>query len=67
MQYNLANEPWLKYSLAAVADRGLRPSLWSASRVHEEALYFETRRCAPHAHVGLQHVLVLPVPMTCVT
>ena len=28
MQYNLCNEPRIKYSMAAVAERGLKPSQW---------------------------------------
>ena len=37
IQYNLCNEPWLKYSMAAVADRGLRPAQWTSARLHSEA------------------------------
>ena len=32
MQYNLCNEPRIKYSMAAVADRGLKPSQWTSAR-----------------------------------
>ena len=44
--YSLANEPWLKYSMAAVADRGLRPSAWTSARLARggEVLYMETNR-----------------------
>lgn len=42
--YNLVNEPWLKYAMSAVADRGLKSSHWTASRLREEALYLETAR-----------------------
>ena len=34
IQYNLCNEPWLKFSMAAVADRGLRHSQWTSGRLH---------------------------------
>lgn len=42
MQYNLCNEPWLKYTMTAVSDRGLKPSQWTAARLHSEVLYLET-------------------------
>uniref|UniRef100_A0A7S1T5X2 Uncharacterized protein n=1 Tax=Tetraselmis chuii TaxID=63592 RepID=A0A7S1T5X2_9CHLO len=42
VQYNLCNEPWLKYSMAAVADQGLQPSQWTSARMHREVLYLET-------------------------
>jgi len=42
VQYNLCNEPWLKYSMAAVADQGLQPSQWTSARMHSETLYLET-------------------------
>jgi hypothetical protein len=44
--YSLANEPWLKYSMSAVADRGLRPSAWTSARLARggEVLYLETNR-----------------------
>jgi hypothetical protein len=40
------NEPWLKYSMAAVADRGLKPNQWTSARLHNDVLYLETQRCA---------------------
>ena len=42
--YNLCNEPWLKYSMAVVADRGLRPSQWTSARLYSEVMYVETAR-----------------------
>jgi hypothetical protein len=42
--YNLCNEPWLKYTLAALADRGLKPSAWTSARLREETLYLETSK-----------------------
>ena len=42
MQYNLCNEPWLKYTLSAVADRGLKSSQWTSSRLLDEVLLVET-------------------------
>lgn len=44
--YNLVNEPWLKYSMAAIADRGLKSAGWTSARLREEALYLETSRWA---------------------
>ena len=46
MQYNLCNEPWLKYSMQVIADRGLKPSQLTSARLHEEVLYLETTRYA---------------------
>ncbi|GAQ81795.1 hypothetical protein KFL_000910150 [Klebsormidium nitens] len=44
VQYNLCNEPWLKYSLSAVADRGLKPSQFTSSRLKKgDVLYVETQ------------------------
>lgn len=40
--YNLCNEPWLKYSMSSIADRGLKSSQWTSSRLREEVLYLET-------------------------
>ncbi|KAL6784638.1 CPL1 [Auxenochlorella protothecoides x Auxenochlorella symbiontica] len=40
--FNLANEPWLKYSAAAVADRGLRPHEWTSARMRTATLYLES-------------------------
>ena len=42
VQYNLCNEPWLKYTLSAIADRGLKRSQWTSSRLLDEALMLET-------------------------
>jgi hypothetical protein len=42
--YSLSNEPWLKYSPAAVADRGLAPKTWTSARLRSEVLFFETAR-----------------------
>lgn len=42
VQYNLLNEPWLKYSLGAVADRGWKRTQWLSARMLEEVLYLET-------------------------
>ena len=46
-QYNLCNEPWLKYTLSAIADRGLKRSQWTSSRMLDEVLFLETARCGP--------------------
>lgn len=47
VQYNLCNEPWTKYSMSTVADRGLKPSQWTSARLHHQVLYLETHRCRP--------------------
>ena len=43
MQYNLCNEPWLKYGLSLVTDRGLDPKLWTSYRLRSEVLFLEGR------------------------
>jgi hypothetical protein len=40
--YNLVNEPWLKYSMAGIADQGLRSSQWTSARLRSQTLYLET-------------------------
>ncbi len=42
--YNLCNEPWLKFSMAAVSDRGLKQRQWSSARLRKEVLFLETQR-----------------------
>lgn len=42
VQFNLCNEPWLKYTLPAIADRGLKPSMWTSSRLLDDVLLLET-------------------------
>jgi hypothetical protein len=42
VQYNLCNEPWLKYGVAAVADQGFKKSQWTAARLRRETLYLES-------------------------
>ncbi len=42
VQFNLCNEPWLKYTLSAIADRGLKRSQWTSSRLLDEVLLLET-------------------------
>jgi hypothetical protein len=41
--YNLCNEPWLKYSMSAVADKGFKQSQWTSARLRRDTLYLETR------------------------
>jgi hypothetical protein len=43
LQYCLANEPWLKYSVGAVADRGLKRAAWTSTRLATQVLLLETR------------------------
>lgn len=42
VQFNLCNEPWLKYTMAAIADRGTKPGQWTSSRLLDDVLLFET-------------------------
>jgi hypothetical protein len=42
--FNLTNEPWLKYNMPAVADRGLKPHEWTSARLHSSVLYLENDR-----------------------
>ncbi|CAF2355240.1 unnamed protein product [Brassica napus] len=43
IQYNLCNEPWIKYSISAVADKGLKKPLFTSARLKKgEVLYLET-------------------------
>ncbi|XP_042027413.1 U1 small nuclear ribonucleoprotein 70 kDa-like [Salvia splendens] len=43
IQFNLCMEPWLKYSISAVADKGLKKSLFTSARLKKgEVLYVET-------------------------
>ncbi|KAL2553337.1 Histone deacetylation protein Rxt3 [Forsythia ovata] len=43
IQFNLCMEPWLKYSISAVADKGLKKPLFTSSRLKKgEVLYLET-------------------------
>ncbi|KAD3336658.1 hypothetical protein E3N88_32177 [Mikania micrantha] len=47
LHYNLYNEPWIKFSISAIADKGLKkPSFTSARLKKGEVLYLEspTRR-----------------------
>ncbi|CAK9193215.1 unnamed protein product [Sphagnum troendelagicum] len=45
IQYNLCNEPWLKYSMSVVADRGLKKSQYTSARLKKgDVLYAETHR-----------------------
>ena len=47
MQYNLCNEPWSKYSMQGIADRGLKPSQLTSARFFTEVLFLETDRYVP--------------------
>ncbi|KAG0551374.1 hypothetical protein BDA96_01G417700 [Sorghum bicolor] len=43
IQYNLCNEPWLKYNISIVADKGLEKSLYTFARLKKgEVIYLET-------------------------
>ncbi|XP_022970872.1 uncharacterized protein LOC111469718 [Cucurbita maxima] len=46
IQYNLCNEPWIKYSISIVADKGLKKPLYTSARLKKgEVLYLETHAC----------------------
>ncbi|XP_010521654.1 PREDICTED: zinc finger CCCH domain-containing protein 13 [Tarenaya hassleriana] len=46
IQYNLCNEPWIKYSISMVADKGLKKPLFTSARLKKgEVLYLETHSC----------------------
>ncbi|CAN1342677.1 hypothetical protein LINPERPRIM_LOCUS39536 [Linum perenne] len=50
IQYNLCNEPWIKYSISVVADKGLKKSLYTSARLKKgEVLYLETHSCRVRA------------------
>ncbi|KAM0877224.1 hypothetical protein ACQ4PT_035632 [Festuca glaucescens] len=41
--FNLCNEPWLKYSISIVADKGFKKSLYTSARLKKgEVIYLET-------------------------
>lgn len=40
--FSLSNEPWLKYSLALVADQGTDRERWTSTRLRREGLYIES-------------------------
>lgn len=42
VKYNLCNEPWMKYSMNVVADRGLKVTEWTSARLRKEILFVET-------------------------
>lgn len=44
VQYNLCNEPWSKYSMQGIADRGLKPSQLTSARFFTEVLFLETSK-----------------------
>ena len=44
VQFNMCNEPWSKYSMQGVADRGLKPAQLTSARLHHEVLFVETYR-----------------------
>lgn len=46
IQYNLCNEPWIKYSISIVADKGLKRPLYTSARLKKgEVLYLESHSC----------------------
>jgi hypothetical protein len=53
--YNLANEPWRKYSWPFVVDRGFAHNKCMALKLERWVLYMETERCAASSHVFSPH------------
>jgi hypothetical protein len=45
IQFNLCNEPWLKYTLSAIADKGMKQPGWTSARLRSEVLFLETNWC----------------------
>uniref|UniRef100_A0A2P2KGR2 Zinc finger CCCH domain-containing protein 13 n=1 Tax=Rhizophora mucronata TaxID=61149 RepID=A0A2P2KGR2_RHIMU len=46
IQYNLCNEPWIKYTISVVADKGLKRPMYTSARLKKgEVLYLETHSC----------------------
>jgi hypothetical protein len=71
VQFNLCNEPWLKYTLSIIADKGMSPSLWTSARQRREVLYLETNRWAllgagwESVRAGCSHAADVSVVWTC--
>uniref|UniRef100_A0A251VNE4 Uncharacterized protein n=1 Tax=Helianthus annuus TaxID=4232 RepID=A0A251VNE4_HELAN len=43
LQYNLCNEPWIKYSISAIADKGPKKPLFTSARLKKgEVLYLKS-------------------------
>lgn len=60
--YNLANEPWRKYSWPFVVDRGFARNRCMALKLEGWVLYMETERCAASSHMCRRHACG-PAPM----
>mmetsp|Transcript_6548 Transcript_6548/g.22569 ORF Transcript_6548/g.22569 Transcript_6548/m.22569 type:complete len:476 (+) Transcript_6548:267-1694(+) len=43
LQYNLCNEPWLKYVVGSVADQGLQAAKRTSARMRQEVIYAESQ------------------------
>ncbi|KAK7842110.1 hypothetical protein CFP56_014289 [Quercus suber] len=55
IQYNLCNEPWIKYSISIVADKGLKKPLYTSARLKKgEVLYLETHSCRYSFYIGFR-------------
>uniref|UniRef100_A0ACD5ZAB9 Uncharacterized protein n=1 Tax=Avena sativa TaxID=4498 RepID=A0ACD5ZAB9_AVESA len=49
--FNLCNEPWLKYSISIVADKGFKKSLYTSARLKKgEVIYLETQFNSSHRY-----------------
>ncbi|XP_058773511.1 uncharacterized protein LOC131647658 [Vicia villosa] len=63
IQYNFCNEPWIKYSIGIVADKGLKKALYTSARLKKgEVLYLETHSCRYElCFTGEKMVKAIPV------
>ncbi|KZV39805.1 hypothetical protein F511_28730 [Dorcoceras hygrometricum] len=61
IQFNLCMEPWLKYSISAVADKGLKKILFTSSRLKKgEVLYLETHSQRYELCFNMEKVVKVP-------
>ena len=44
LQYNLCNEPWMRYGIGVVSDKGLLRSQWTSARLMKEVLFLESKK-----------------------
>lgn len=51
--FNLCNEPWLKYTISAIADKTMKPSGWTSARLRDDVLFLESNRWGRGWRVGV--------------
>jgi hypothetical protein len=61
--FNLVNEPWPKYNMGAVADRGLKPHEWTSARLKSAVAYLESHTWAPAALLAAMPAPLLLAPL----